>query len=108
MAMNKIKKDDTVIIITGKDKGRVGKVVRVIIKKSQAVIEGINMVTKHVKPNPDRKIEGGITKKEMPIDLSNLAILNLSTNKADRIGFKILDDGRKVRYFKSNGEVIDI
>lgn len=108
MAMSKIKKDDTVIVLAGRDKGRVGKVIRIIIKKNKAVVEGINMVSKHVKPNPDRNIEGGITKKELPIHLSNIALLNLSTNKPDRVGFKILEDGKKVRYFKSNGEVIDI
>lgn len=108
MAMNKVKKDDTVIVIAGKDKGRVGKVIRVLIKKGKAVIEGINIVSKNVKPNPERKIEGGITQKEMPIDLSNVALLNLASNKADRVGFKTLEDGRKVRYFKSSGEVVDV
>ena len=108
MAIQKIRKDDTVIVISGKDKGRVGKIVNVNPKAHKAIVEGINMVTKHVKPNPQKNIEGGITQKEMPIDTSNLAILNLSTNKPDRVGIKILEDGRKVRYFKSNNEVIDI
>lgn len=118
--MQKIKKDDEVIIITGKDKGKKGKVLRVINKgfykktgklldtQRYALVEGINMVVKHEKPNPNLNKTGGIARKEKPIHISNIAIFNPTTKKADRVGIKILEDGRKVRIFKSTGEVVEV
>ena len=107
MAMSKIKKDDTVIVRTGKDKGRTGRVIK-ILGKDRVLVEGVNMVKKHMKPNPQKNIQGGIVEREAGIHVSNIAILNPATNVADRVGIKVLDDGRKVRCFKSNGEVIDV
>jgi len=112
--MSKIKKGDEVIVLAGKDKGKRGKVLRVIHykdknKSARLYIEGINLVKKHVKPNPNTNTEGGIVEREAAIDISNVAIYNFVSNKADKIGYKILgDEQRKVRYFKSNGELIDI
>lgn len=106
MAMRKIKKGDQVVVLAGKDKGKQGTVLRVIDEK--VVVENINMVKKHTKANPNKGEQGGILDKEMPIDASNVAIYNPATGKGDRVGTKILEDGRKVRYFKSNGEVVDI
>lgn len=102
--MRKIRKGDEVIVITGKDKGKRGAVLRVL--EGKLVVEGVNIAKKHQKPNPIRGIAGGIVEKTMPIDVSNVAIFNAATQKADRVGFKVLDDGRKVRVFKSSGEVI--
>ncbi|SHI54603.1 50S ribosomal protein L24 [Cycloclasticus pugetii] len=104
--MNKIKKGDEVIVLTGKDKGKKGLVLSVV-SDEKVLVEGINSVKKHQKPNPNKGIEGGIIEKQMPINVSNVAIYNAQTNKADRVGFKVLDDGKKVRYFKSNNEVLD-
>ncbi|PCI22091.1 MAG: 50S ribosomal protein L24 [Piscirickettsiaceae bacterium] len=104
--MNKIKKGDEVIVLTGKDKGKRGTVLT-IVSADKALIEGINTVKKHQKPNPNKGIEGGIVEKQMPIQLSNVAIYNSQTKKADRVGFKLLEDGKKVRFFKSNNEVVD-
>ncbi len=104
--MQKIKKNDTVIVITGKDKGRTGSVTKIVGER--AYVDGINMVKKHQKPNPQANVQGGIIEKEAPIQLSNIAILNPETNKADRVGFKILNDGKKVRFYKSTNEVIDV
>ena len=106
MVMQKIKKNDTVIVIAGKDKGRTGSVTKIVGER--AYVDGINMVKKHQKPNPQANIQGGIIEKEAPIQLSNIAILNPETNKADRVGFKILNDGKKVRFYKSTNEVIDV
>lgn len=106
--MHKIKKNDEVIVITGKDKGRHGKVIKMLPAKNRAVVEGINLVKKHVKANPQKNITGGVINKEASIHYSNIAIYNPSTKKADRVGVKILEDGRKVRYFKSNNELVDI
>jgi len=103
--MNKIRKGDTVVINTGRDKGRTGTVIRVL--EGQVVVENLNVVKKHQRPNPARGVAGAIVQKEMPIDISNVALLNPATQKADRVGFKTLEDGRKVRIFKSNGEVVD-
>ena len=105
--MKKIHKGDEVIAIAGKDKGRRGTVLRVV-SESKVVVENINVVKKHVRPNPNRGETGGIVDKEMPIQISNLMLFNPATGKGDRVGFKMLEDGRKVRYFKSNGEVIDV
>lgn len=102
--MSKIKKNDDVVIIAGKDKGNRGSVLRVLDDK--LLVSGINKVKKHQKPNPVKGVSGGIVEMEMPIHVSNVAIYNASTKKADRIGTKLLEDGRKVRVFKSSGEVI--
>ena len=105
--MHKIKKGDEVVVLTGKDKGKRGTVVRVIPEDDRAVVENVNMVKKHQKPNPALGTPGGIVDKEMPIHISNIALFNPSTGKADRVGIKTLEDGRKVRIFKSNDEVLD-
>ena len=105
--MRKIKKGDDVIVVTGKDKGKRGSVVRVL-DDSRVLVENINMVKRHTKANPQRGEPGGILDKEMPLHISNVALYNPATGQGDRVGFKILDDGRKVRVFKSNGEVVDI
>ena len=105
--MNKIKKGDEVIVLTGKDKGRRGQVIKVI-KNRKVLIENVNLVKKHQKGNPNTGEESGIIEKEMPIDISNVMLLNPITKKGDKVGFKILEDGRKVRFFKSNNEVVDI
>ncbi len=105
--MQKIKKGDDIIVITGKDKGERGTVSRVMLDVDRVLVDGINMVKKHQKPNPAAGAPGGIIDKEMPMAISNIALFNAATGKADRIGIKQLEDGRKVRYFKSNGEVLD-
>ena len=102
--MSKIKKNDDVIIIAGKDKGARGSVLRVL--EDKLLVSGVNKVKKHQKPNPVKGESGGIVEMERPIHVSNVAIYNASTKKADRIGVKYLEDGRKVRVFKSSGEVI--
>ncbi len=102
--MRKIKKNDDVIVITGKDKGNRGNVLSVA--GDYVLVSGINKVKKHQKPNPVQGTSGGIVEIEKPIHVSNIAIYNPATKKADRVGVKLLDDGRKVRVFKSNGEVI--
>jgi large subunit ribosomal protein L24 len=106
--MQKIKKGDIVIAIAGKDKGKQGKVLRILPAKHRAFVEGINCVKKHVKPNPQRGVTGGIITKEASIDLTNLALYNPMTKKADKIRIKTLEDGCRVRIFKSNGELVDI
>ena len=103
--MNKIRKGDEVAVLTGKDKGKRGTVLRV--DGDVVVVEGINRVKKHVRPNPMKGQVGGIVDKEMPIQISNVALFNAAAQKADRVGFKVLEDGRKVRVFKSSGEVVD-
>lgn len=103
--MNKIKKNDDVIVITGKDKGSRGSVLSVL-DNDKVLVAGINKVKKHQKPNPVKGTSGGIVEIEKPIHISNIAIYNATTKKADRVGVKLLEDGRKVRVFKSNGEVI--
>jgi len=105
--MKKIKKGDDVMVLTGKDKGKTGQVVRVIDEDDRVLVENINVAKKHQKGNPNAGVPGGIIEKEMPIHISNVALVNSATGKADRIGIKQLEDGRKVRYFKSNGEVLD-
>jgi large subunit ribosomal protein L24 len=103
--VNKIRKGDEVAVLTGKDKGKRGTVLRV--DEGVVVVEGINRVKKHVRPNPMKGQVGGIVEKEMPIQISNVALFNVATQKADRVGFKVLEDGKKVRIFKSTGEVVD-
>ena len=104
--MAKIHTGDPVIVLTGKDKGKRGSVLRVL-DDGHVLVEGINRVKKHQKPNPMRNIQGGIVEKEMPIQNSNVALFNVTTQKADRVGYKLLDDGRKVRIYKSSGEMVD-
>jgi len=105
--VNKIKKGDEVIIMTGKDKGRRGQVLKVF-SSSKILVENINLVKKHQKGNPNTGQESGIIEKEMPIQSSNVMLFNTASEKGDRVGFKTLEDGRKVRFFKSNNEVVDI
>lgn len=104
--MLKIRKGDEVVVITGKDKGRRGNVLKVM-DDGRLVVENINMVKRHTKPNPNAGQAGGIIDKEMPIQHSNVMLWNADTGKGDRIGFTMLDDGRKVRVFRSSGEVVD-
>ena len=104
--MEKIRKGDEVVVITGKDKGKRGTVV-LRVDGEHVVVEGVNRAKKHVKPNPMKGVAGGIVDKDMPIHISNVALFNAATKKADRVGIKVLEDGRKVRVFKSNGEVVD-
>ena len=103
--MNKIRKGDEVIVIAGRDKGKRGTVVQ-RSDEERLVVEGVNQVKKHAKPNPMKGIAGGIVDKTMPIHQSNVAIFNAATGKADRVGIKVLADGKKVRVFKSSGEEI--
>lgn len=104
--MNKIRKGDQVILNTGKDKGKTGTVAQVL-STGHVVVEGLNLAKKHTKPNPMKGVSGGIVSKEMPISISNVALFNQATQKADRAAVKVLDDGRKIRVFKSNGEAVD-
>lgn len=104
--MNKLKKNDEVIVITGRDKGKRGKINRVLAD-GKLIVSGIQMIKKHTKPNPNLGVQGGIVEKEAPIEASNVAIFNSATNKADRVGIKILEDGKKIRIYKSNGEAVD-
>jgi ribosomal protein L24, bacterial/organelle len=101
----KIRRDDEVIVLTGKDKGKRGKVTQVLVQNGKVIVEGINLVKKHQKPVPALGVAGGIVSKESAIDASNVAIFNPATGKADRVGFRI-EDGKKVRFFKSNGELV--
>ena len=103
--MRKIQRDDEVIVLAGKDKGKRGKVVSQV-GEDRLIVSGINMMKKHQKPNPQANVPGGIIEKEAPIRISNVAIFNSATAKADRVGFKV-EGGKKVRIFKSNGEQID-
>jgi large subunit ribosomal protein L24 len=104
--MEKIRKGDEVVVITGKDKGKRGTVL-VRVDAEHVVVEGVNRAKKHVKPNPMKGVAGGIVDKDMPIHISNVALFNPATKKADRVGIKSLEDGRKVRVFKSNGELVN-
>ncbi len=103
--MLKIKRDDEVIVLAGKDKGKRGKV-RKVLADNRVVVAGVNMMKKHTRPNPQMGVAGGIVEKEAPIQVSNVAIFNPATNKADRVGYKV-EEGTKVRVFKSTGEAID-
>jgi large subunit ribosomal protein L24 len=104
--MRKIKKGDEVVVITGKDKGRRGNVLRVLVE-DRLVVEGINVVKKHQKPNPQKGVTGGIIEKEMPLQRSNVMLWNPVTKKGDRVGIRVLEDGKRVRFYKSNGEAVD-
>ena len=105
--MRKIKKGDEVIVIAGKDKDRRGTVIR-LYGEGQVLVEGINLIKRHTKPNPARNIPGGIIEREAPVNISNVMLLNPVTNKGERVGIRTLEDGRRVRYFKSNNEVVDV
>lgn len=105
--MRRIRQNDEVIVITGKDKGKRGKVIRVS-NDDRVWVENINIFKRHTKGNPLQNRPGGILDKEMPLHISNVAVFNSSTQKADKVGFKFLEDGKKVRFFRSNGEVIDV
>ncbi len=105
--MRRIRKDDEVIVTAGKDKGRHGKVVR-MVDDERVIVAGVNMIKRHTKPNPACGVAGGIVEREAAVHVSNVMLFNPLTKKGDRIGFRILEDGRKVRYFKSNNEVLDV
>ena len=105
--MQRIRKGDEVIVISGRDKGKRGTVLR-RVGAEHVVVEGVNRVKKHQRPNPMKGVTGGIVDKDLPIHVSNVALFNPATQKGDRIGFKMLDDGRKVRVFKSNREQVDV
>jgi len=105
--VNKIRKGDKVILNTGKDKGKQGIVLN-ILKNNRVVVEGLNMVKKHTKPNPAKGDQGGLISKEMPINISNIAIFNTKSNKTDKVNFKELKDGKKIRIYKSTQEAIDV
>ncbi|ANB02273.1 MULTISPECIES: 50S ribosomal protein L24 [Ectothiorhodospira] len=104
--MRRIRQGDDVVVIAGKDKGRRGTVLKVIDDK-RVLVQNLNMVKKHQKPNPHNGVQGGIIDKEMPLDVSNVMLYNPASGKGDRVGFRTLEDGRKVRYYKSNNEVVD-
>jgi large subunit ribosomal protein L24 len=107
MHTGKVHKKDTVLVITGKDSGKKGKVLRVITKKSAALVEGVNFIRRHTKPNPQRNVKGGIVEREAPVDMSNLMVVCPECSKAVRIGHRILEDGRKVRICRACNGVID-
>ena len=104
--MSKIRKGDEIIVIAGKDKGKRGKVL-LRVDDERVVVEGVNRAKKHAKPNPVKGVVGGVVDKDMPIHISNVALYNSATRKGDRVGFKALDSGKKVRVFKSSGEVVE-
>ena len=104
--MRKLKRDDEVIVITGKDKGKRGTISR-LVGNDRVIVHGVNMVKRHTKPNPNANQAGGIIEKEAALSISNVAIFNPETNKADRVGIQVLEDGAKKRVFKSNGQDID-
>ena len=104
--MKKVRKGDTVVVTAGRDKGRTGTIVNVL-PNGRVLVENVNMVKKHQRPNPGKGVQGAIVQKEAPLHASNVALLNPATKKAGRIGVRTLKDGRKVRYFKSNGESVD-
>ena len=103
--MQKIRRDDEVIVLAGKDKGKRGKV-RKIVDESRVIVAGVNMIKKHTRPNPQAGVQGGIVEREAPIQVSNIAIFNPETSKADRVGFRV-EDGKKVRIYKSSGAAVD-
>lgn len=103
--MNKLIKNDLIVVISGKDKGRRGNVTE-LYANGKLIVQGLNLAKKHQKGNPNAGITGGIIEKEMPLDISNVMLINPATDKGDRVSFKVLEDGKKVRCFKSNGEVV--
>jgi len=106
--MNRLRKGDEVFVLAGKDSGKRGTVLRLLLDEDKVIVEGVNMVKRHTRPNPQLGSPGGIIEKEAAMHVSNVALFNPVTNKPDRVGIKVLEDGRKVRYFKSNGEVVDV
>ena len=104
--MNKLRKGDEVVVITGRDKGRRGTIIRVV-DAGHVLVENVNMVKRHTKPNPARNTQGGIVEKEAPLNISNVLLWNPVAKKGDRVGIRTLVDGRRVRFFKSNDEVVD-
>ena len=104
--MSKLKRDDEIIVTVGKDKGKRGKILKVQ-SDGRLIVSGINIIKKHQKPNPQANVTGGIIEKEAPIQASNVAIFNLTAEKADRVGYKILEDNKQIRVFKSSGEAVD-
>ena len=105
--MRKIRKGDVVVVLTGKERGKRGTVLR-MLENDRVILENINMIKRHTKPLPQQGNAGGIIEKEAPIHVSNVALYNPMTKRADRVGFRVLEDGRKARYFKSNREVVDV
>lgn len=105
--MQRIKQGDEVIVLVGRDKGKLGKVIK-ILDENKVLVEGVNIVKKHQRGNPNLGVSGGIVDKNMPVDISNVALYNPKTKKADRVGFRILDDGKKVRYFKSTNDIVSL
>ncbi len=105
--MNKIRKGDVVMVTTGKERGRQGTVSKVL-PDGRILVDGLNLVKRHTKPQPQQGRQGGIIEREAPLDASNVQLFNPVTKRADRVGFRVLEDGRKVRYFKSNNEVVDV
>ena len=105
--MRRIKKGDEVVVIAGKDKGRRGHVLRVL-ENERVVVEGVNIIKRHTKPNQGRGVDGSIVEREAALHISNVMLYNPTTHKGDRVGFRTLENGRKVRYFKSNDEVVDV
>lgn len=105
--MHKIRKDDRIIVLTGKDKGKQGTVLRVL-PNDRVLVENVNIIKRHTKPNPNKGVTGGIIEKEASIHISNVALYNPATSKGERVGFKTMQDGTKVRFFKKSGEVADV
>ena len=105
--MQKLRTGDEVIVLTGKSKGQRGKISKIITDKGRVVVDGVNMMKKHVKPNPQAGVQGGIVEMEAALDISNVALFNSETAKADKVGIKVQEDGKRVRFFKSNGELVD-
>ncbi len=105
--MRKIRKGDTVVIIAGRDKGKQGEVLQVVQDGAKVIVSGVNIAKKHTKPNPAKNETGGIVDKIMPLDVSNVAIYNPATKKADRVGFKLEQDGKKIRVYKSDGSAVE-
>ena len=102
--MNKLNKGDEVVVISGKDKGRRSTIIQILDGK--VLVQGVNTAKKHQKGNPNAGVTGGIIDKDLPIDISNVMLVNPATGKGDRVGIKVLEDGKKVRFFKSNGEIV--
>jgi len=105
--MNRLRTDDQVVVLAGKDKGKRGKIIK-ILSNDKVLVESVNLVKKHEKPNPGQGITGGIVEKAMPIHRSNIAILNKDTNEKDKVGIRTLEDGKRVRFYKSTNEVVDL
>lgn len=107
--MNRLRKGDNIIVLAGKNKGCKGTIAYILPNKNRVVVEGINLIKKHIKPNPNKGVEGGILEKEAPLHISNIALYNPAINRADRIGFKVVQkSNKKIRYFKSNNEHIGL